>query len=356
MKYDLIIIGAGVAATSALISLRTSGLRIALIAPSQRPAFKIGETLGPGGINELRSLGLSEIFNTDLHWRAFQKFSSWGTPQLLPSKAGGQHSLYLDRILFEQQLWEQGRETPFEHFDEKVTLAENDKGFWNIKTEGHEFQSQMVLDASGRSSILGRYHFNRTRHDKLVGLYVVLNQVTDDVEPTRATMIEARPEGWFYSVLIPGNRMVVSWFTDSDLLPKGQHEQQKHFAKNVHQSEYTLKRIETAGFQLNKEVQITDASTITNEGLAKNNLILAGDAATCFDPLSSHGITTGLWSGRKSAMAIQSLQLGDPSKLSAYVDSFRKGTEKYLREKQEIYQLETRFSKEVFWKRRNGKN
>lgn len=355
MKYDLIIIGAGVAASSALISLRTSGLQIATIAPKQRLSFKIGETLGPAGVLELQALGIFEQFNNDHHWHSFQKFSSWGSSQLLPSTATGHKSLYLDRVLFEQQLWQQGQQTRFQHIEAKVTQTELHDEVWKIRTKDLEFQSQFVIDASGRSSV-GRYHFNRTRHDKLVALYVVLNQVVDDIEPTRATLIEALPDGWFYSVLIPGNRMVVSWFTDSDLLPKGQHEQQKHFVEQVLRSEYTHKRVETAGFQLNKKIKITDASTITTEGLSKNNLILAGDAATCFDPLSSHGITTALWSGRKSAMAIQSLHQGDPSKVSAYINSFLKGTEKYLREKQEIYQMETRFKNEVFWKRRNGSN
>ncbi len=354
MKYDLIIIGAGVATSSALIALKNAGLQIAVVAPGGQSDFKIGETLAPAGWMELQQLGISDDIRPSDHWPSFQKFSSWGTSKLLPSTNGGHQSWYLNRVKFERTLWDRAQQTVLKYFDTKATHVDKKQDLWCVKTKAGELHAKIVLDASGRASVAGRHHFNRIRHDKLVALYAILEQSDEEVEPTRATMIEARPNGWFYSVLIPGNRMVVSWFTDSDLLPKGLAEQKSCFLNQVHESEFTNKRITSAGYQLNTEIQNTDASTIITNEFSKNNLVLAGDAAVCFDPLSSHGITTALWSGRKSGKAIASLLKQDSSALSAYARSFRLGTEKYLKEKQHIYQIERRFSTEVFWRRRNG--
>lgn len=179
-----------------------------------------------------------------------------------------------------------------------------------------------------------------------------LPQQEDDVEATQATMIEALPNGWFYSVLVPGNKLVVSWFTDSDLLPDGIAQKAEIWQSLIDQSNYTQQRIESAGFAQAATASVVGAATITTDAIATKHLLTAGDAATCFDPLSSHGMTTALWSGRRTAESVIALQKGDDSELHSYVESFRKGTRKYLMERQQIYAQEQRFANEEFWQRR----
>lgn len=355
MNYDLVIIGAGVASAAALITLKNAPIRIAVIAPDESSTFKIGETLGPVGVEELRRLGLLENFKREQHWPSFEKFSCWGNDTLIKAPQFGptNESWYLDRTRFESFLWKEAQKTSFDYFPSRALSAKQDDGLWRVETSDTTVSGKLLLDASGRSAVIARNHLSRNRHDKLVAAYTVLDQVADDIEATKATLIEALPNGWFYSVLIPGNRLVVSWFTDSDLLPAHITQSDSVWEALLDQSVYTLKRIETAGFTREAIPKVVDASTITTETVVKDNLLTAGDAATSFDPLSSHGMTTALWSGRRVAEGIMAKTEGNDSILEAYADSFSKGTDKYLKEKGEIYAQEVRFIDESFWKRRH---
>ncbi len=77
-----------------------------------------------------------------------------------------------------------------------------------------------------------------------------------------------------------------------------------------------------------------------------------GDAIVSFDPLSSHGMTTALWSGRKLAKAFIDLTISSRLKLDNYKKNISQGINNYLEVKQKIYATEKRFLNNPFWKRR----
>ncbi len=60
MRYDVVIIGNGIAACAALRRLQGIGLHLAVVAPARTAGFQIGESLSPAANEELRSLGYGE--------------------------------------------------------------------------------------------------------------------------------------------------------------------------------------------------------------------------------------------------------------------------------------------------------
>ena len=360
MIYDLVIVGNGIAACAALLSLPKGKWCIAVIAPESDAGlserFKIGETLSPAANEELKLLGVYQDFLDQGHLKAWSSFSSWGMGKLNEKyiwegrqKAGW----YIDRIRFEDFLWQKSREHLSDHFNEKVLSATFKNQFWAIKTKGgHELESRYLLDCSGRSAVVSRNYVSRDRLDKLVAIYAVLHQKSNEVEATIGSLVEPVNNGWFYSALLPDRQLVVSFFTDSDLIPAGLPGDLTAWKKLLVTSDFTMQRIESADFKINSLPKVTDASTIVSASSDANTLLTAGDAAASFDPLSSHGMTTALWSGRKAANAFSGFMEASKIAFDEYKKSFREGIDQYLKERKRIYGLEKRFSGSPFWERR----
>ena len=82
--------------------------------------------------------------------------------------------------------------------------------------------------------------------------------------------------------------------------------------------------------------------------------LAAGDAALSFDPLSSQGVFTALYTGMRSAQAVSAALAGAPDALDGYsarLESIRAG---YLRQHAQFYRLERSFADRPFWRRRQS--
>ena len=356
MIYDLIIVGKGIAASTAIISLLNSGKRIAVIAPDVKRNFKIGETLSPSSNLELKKLGIYDDFIKEGHLKAYSSFSAWGSEQLNEKyvwEARQKAGWYIDRLKFEDFLWSKARETNFDYINNMLTTTDFNDQIWEVKTkDGTYLKSHYILDCSGRSSTVVRNYSKRKRLDKLVSIYTVLEQSSNLIQPTVASLIESSENGWFYSSLTPNRKLVVAYFTDSDMIPKDITKNLKAWKLFIASSKYTSRRIETAQFTITQLPITVDASTIISHDLNINSLLFAGDAIVSFDPLSSHGMTTALWSGRKAAEAYIDLTKFSLIKLNNYKKTLQKGIDIYIEEKQKNYSREQRFSNNTFWKRR----
>ena len=358
MIYDLIIIGNGIAACAALLRLKEQGLQVAVIAPSQRPSFKIGESLSPSANQELRHLGIYEAFLAEAHQKALSSFSAWSDGQIREKyiwETRQEAGWYVNRIRFEDFLWQQAKQTTFTFVDDKVLSAAYANGTWDVQTKSKkQFSSSLLLDCTGRAAVIARNFTERKRLDHLVAAYTVLTQEKNsDVEPTIGSLVEPHENGWLYSTIVPGGQMVVAYFTDTDLLPTKLSQEKEVWKRLLSSSKLTQKRIDSAEYTLASTPKITDAATIISSQPCLTSLLMAGDAAASFDPLSSHGMTTAIWSGRKSAEAAIDLLKQNEVSLYTYQKSLQEGIEQYLYDQKRIYGLEQRFSEQPFWKRRH---
>lgn len=354
---EIAVVGGGNAAAAAVRALRDRGRSVVVIANEPVAGFHIGESLSRSAEEELRRLDVLDPYLREPHLETQSRFSIWGNDELVEDSAwpaAPHHGWCLDRSRFNSFLWAQANATPHHRITSHVERAEDEGETWMVALRGGDrVRANIVLDCSGRAAVIARRQGERAQIDRLVAAYAVLPRIDDSIEPTLGSMVESISLGWCYSVVTPDRSMVVALFTDSDLLPDGITSSLEHWQEVVGAAEMTRKRIDTAGYAMDAAPRVVDASTRVGSVLATRRWLAAGDAAVCFDPLSSHGITTALWSGRAAAEAADEILAGAAGEPDEYDTVFRSGINQYLLDRRNMYALERRFETSPFWRRRH---
>ena len=356
--FDVLIVGGGVAGAAACIAFarEAAPLRNIWVATASTPADRVGETLSAGGVAVLEELGLSEIAHSPLHREANAFFSAWGSERLVERNAFASldgAGLVLNRSEFENQLCAHALNSPIEHRSTTVMSAQREDGFWTVVLEdGSQLQSRFVLDCTGRAAVVARNFAQRKQLDQLAAAHAILPQVDESVEPTAATMTEAARDGWWYASLLPDGRLVVTYFSDPDLMPKNLSRDVDVWQDLISQSVYIQRWIEDAGFEVSTPPSLASAATSWVTPVAGEGWAAAGDAAASFDPLSSHGLTTALRAASRVAPAIVGALADQPAALMDYVARVEGGVADFLAQRRAAYAREHRFSVREFWRRR----
>lgn len=360
--YDVAVIGGGVAGAAACIALARGGRRPIWLAPSGRePAEPFGESLSPAAGSILEQLGLRALLDAPVHRRSNAVFSSWGGPLVERSAMfdPGGAGWVLDRRGFELGLRGAAHECA-EARDAALSWAECRGALWSLSlTDGSEISAAFVIDATGRAARLGRRLTTRRRFDRLVAATSTLRQEDPMVEPTRATLIEAVADGWWYASLLRDGRLSIAYFSDPDLLPRRLSSDVSPWRALIEKTDYISRWLAETGFAVRMPPKLFGAGTTcldTAGGVSGTGAgwAAAGDAAAAFDPLSSHGITTALWTGMRAGFAAADWLSGDRVPMQDYVAAVKSGFAAYLEHHGSYYSAERRFHGGRFWTRRRN--
>tara|TARA_R110001583_G_scaffold32107_7_gene110052 strand:- start:69608 stop:70699 length:1092 start_codon:yes stop_codon:yes gene_type:complete len=357
-RARIAVIGGGIAGAASCIALAQCGVRPIWVAPTPTPdRDRIGETLSPAANTILANLGLAHLLTRPIHRAANTSFSAWGSDQLHERNAIVHlegPGCVLDRAGFEHDLFTAALKCCTTHIDSTVQRASLNGKNWDVTlTNGAKHSFRYAMDCTGRSSTLAITQGERHRADQLVAAHCFLNQTDTDIEPTPATLIETAKDGWWYAALLPGGRMVISYFSDPDLLPAGISRDFATWSTQVANTRHIARWIDSAGFCLGDLPMLASAGTTWMTPVTGHNWVAVGDAAAAFDPLSSHGMTTALWMARQASHAICASQKGQTDALTSYEAAVKKGVANFLVQRQKIYQQEKRFDGSVFWQRRH---
>lgn len=354
-EFDIAVVGGGIAAAAAVRSLAASGRSVVVIAPAPETASRIGESLSPSAQGPLRALGLLEQFEQAEPRRSVTSFSSWGTPALLERSMTGAAGWIVDRRKFEEWLWHHAVGAGEQRIEARLLSAERSAASWSLTlNNGRTTSAAFVLDCSGRSAVFTRRRTEVQRRSALVAAYSFLEQrAPKEVTPTPAIVVESRPEGWWYSSLLPDGELVLAFFTDGDLLPRGLRHDLQAWRALLAAAPYTQRRVAEPGFDVAEAPQITDAGTMAAGEFWGRGWAVAGDSALAMDPLSGHGMTHALWSGRRAALGALAQLEGDDGPLQRYADSGRAGLASYELGLVRAYGSERRFAQSPFWQRRS---
>ncbi|HEX7809421.1 MAG TPA: tryptophan 7-halogenase, partial [Thermoanaerobaculia bacterium] len=249
------------------------------------------------------------------------------------------HSAYgsgwhIDRQRFERMLLAAAEESG-------VTLVRGatldalsyDGATWRIRAGSTEMTARHVIDATGRASTVARIcGAQRVAIDQLVGITSFYASKGVDDPQGKFTFIEASETGWWYSAPLPGARLVVAYFTDSDL------------AQNVSPPPYTGERIDA--YTLIVPSRVASANTARLSSVIGPAWLAVGDSAVSFDPLSSQGILTALESALDAATAIAT------NPLDRYAELVTERYRDYLVNRARYYAIEKRWPDSPFWQRR----
>ena len=166
-------------------------------------------------------------------------------------------------------------------------------------------------------------HFDRTRFDR--------------------TLIEAVPEGWWYGAVLPDGQAVLALH----VRPEDARSVRRDWLAILDRALFIREFFPAAGF--GDQLSVADAGGGRLESFHGANWVACGDAALSFDPLSSQGIYTAMYSGLAAARAIVATEAGDPMACAKYAARLEEIRRVYLARLADSYRMVSRWPDSPFW-------
>ncbi|MEU2269779.1 tryptophan 7-halogenase [Streptomyces olindensis] len=357
--YDVIVAGGGPAGAAAAITLARAGHSVLLADAGTGPP-KTGESLVPAARLLLYDLGVDvRVLDAD-HRPCHANLSAWGSARLhqlsfLDDPHG--HGWHLHRPAFDSMLRRRARDQGA-HVAENVAITHptaRPAGGWEVATitgaTSRTAWSRWLIDATGRRAALAaRRGARRIPYDRLIAIHLRLAPAEADLE--EASVVEAVPDGWWHtSPHNPAHRLI-TYFTDSDLAPAALVTPQP-LLDLLATTRHTARRAQGRPPLPGAAPRRCAASTTRLQPVVGDHWIAAGDAAITFDPLSSQGLLTALYSGLSAGQAVDAHLHGEPDALTAYTTRLRDTFHAYAHAHRDIHRCESRWPDHAFWQRRH---
>jgi flavin-dependent dehydrogenase len=355
--FDAAIVGGGPAGSAAALALARAGRRAVVIEASVYGAFRVGETVPASLRAVLRELGAWETFAAAGHLPSAGNASSWGSgglgvrDSLFDVQGSGWH---LDRARFDADLSLEAERAGarIRTRTRLVGCAREDHG-WILDLQTPDgrrrINAPFLIDATGRAAFVARQCGARRLHrDRMVAAYALF--AWSETPGPLHTLVEAAEDGWWYAARLPGDRAMVSWMSDGDLVHRAALHRQGPWLEKLGRTLHV--RPVLAGASLRSEVAVRSAATHGLDRTAGDGWIAVGDAACAFDPLTSAGIVGGGGAGPGGATPPGRQSGGAGAALDAYDGRLRGRFHQYLEGRREQYGRESRWPQSDFWRRR----
>ncbi|WP_119629084.1 flavin-dependent monooxygenase QhpG [Methylocaldum marinum] len=296
--YDVVVLGAGPAGTSAALRLAALGHRTALVERSDFPRPHVGESLSPGIGNILDYLGLPGLATAASGLSDLPGWLLWDDPEprpILPEQRGP--ACMVDRARFDALLLDAARTRGVAVLQPARLLASERNGdTWRL-TIRHgaaemRLHTRLLLDATGRAG-----QRPRRRLPLSAETLSICARVEAGTLP-HATHIEALPEGWLWGSPHPAGDYRIMAFVDpvNSLRPAARLsallERSRLF--NAAQGRVTA-------------VLVRPATAHCDAEPWREGRIKLGDAAFALDPLSSSGVEKAMRFALQTVIAVNTL-------------------------------------------------
>ena len=364
-KPDVVIVGAGPAGAALAYRLATAHrLDVLVLEREAEPRFRIGETLPSAAGPLLCDLGLLTGFIARCYPKSLGRASIWGSEELVcadsfndPQGPGWR----LDRRDFDAWLVAEAQRGGADIVRSCRLAAISRTGQasfpWAVAAalpngDKETVAARFLVDATGRRAAIARLlGATTTRINRLVCTYAV-RPAGAPTSLDGFSVVEAAPDGWFYAARLPSGARLVAYHTDGDLTSPVSW--QREFADGVRAT--AIART----FQLPDEDDPSSPPLLArvaawsgcSSAAVGDDWAAVGDAACCFDPLSSQGLFNALYGAVKLAPAIASSLTGDRRALADYGERLSTVWTAYRRHYIAFYRLERRWPDRCFWHRR----
>jgi len=335
---DLLVVGGGPAGCAAALHARAAGLSVELVWQPDRTARPV-ESLPPASRRLLADLGCWPGF-AGAGWLASSGTrSAWGSPF-----AADQDSVrdpdgpgwLVDRADFDAFLRDRAAAAGVVLRPGRLhRIGSTDLGFAGELADGGPVTGRFVVDASGRAAVAASRLGARRRHDD-AAVATVYRYSGGPV--LRRTVLAAVPEGWWYTIGSASGSRTLGRISLPDQPPS--------------EPPPLIAAVLDGAVRVGAPHRVAANSgylqPFTGPGWAA-----AGDAALSFDPLSSQGMLTALFTGRAAAEAAAGWLAGHSAALAGYADRLAAIRLAYRRNLALHYGMELRWPASRFWAARS---
>ena len=314
-QYDVAIVGAGPAGSSAAIRLALGGLRVVLLEKAKFPREKLcGEFVSPeclshfqelGVMDDISSAGGTELKETVFYGRAGNSVvirSSW-------FNSAGATALGLSRAEMDLRLLNRARAVGVDVREETTVsglLTENTKTI-GLKIKGKlgtesDLFSKITIDATGRNRVLAR-RFDLDGKRRAAKYVAFKTHLRDARVANGACEIYAYPGGYGGCNRVEGDLYNLCFIASATLTKRLGSDPERVMREmvfaNVRAAE-TMRDAVIAKPWIAVPIQGFGRSTL----VPADGLITVGDAAAFIDPFTGSGMLMALESGRIASEAI----------------------------------------------------
>ncbi len=315
----------------------------------QRP-LALGETLPPSALPLLQSMGLLALFEAYALKKTTGYHSAWGSNHVTDHNfyfhRPFQYGLKLNKESLINALEEQQQEYIRE--EGRLTAITQTSGAIRVDLDnGKSIEGALVVDATGRKRVVSQaLGVEQVEKDQLMCFSCHVPTVRVRGLP-HGVFVEPFESGWGIVSELSVDTSVMTLFTTKN------HEARSLITNYENWPELLGETRHLKSFlsPLNEaKVMGSKANSSRLTEMAGVHWLAIGDAAMAFDPLSSHGITSGIYTAQQAVEAIAKVRKEEGGMpLQDYSQTLTRIFEGYLQQKRQLYRQERRWEERSFW-------
>ena len=330
--YDVIIIGGGPAGATLGSYLSKAGIKNLILEGHNQPRPHVGESLVLSTMRVFREIGFLGTMERSgfvkkygASWRDFNgKEQALHFAEFRQEGIDQDHTYHVDRGKFDLLLLKHAQSLGSEIHQgvqvKRVNFVDGQAVGVRAKFAGQEIDipSRIVVDASGRQTLLGR-QLNLKQNDRIFNQYAVhawFENVQRGDNPKTADYIHIYflpvKRGWAWQIPITDTITSVGVVAEREVFQQFKSESARYFDTYV-QSNKGLARAMANAVRVNQFKTEGDYSYILDK-FCGNGFLMVGDAARFVDPIFSSGVSVAMYGARFGAETIRAaLESGDLS-------------------------------------------
>ncbi len=301
METDICIVGGGPAGCVLGTRLAQFGLKVCLVEKVEFPRRHLGESLSPGVLPLLASIGASPAIERAGFSRVRKVSVRWEAERerLDPSGQG----MLVDRGIFDQLLLEHARAAGVYIIQPgNIYRMQQNAGGWNIALmaggKNLEMRARFLADASGRTGV------RQMRRTPTAPRTVALHAYWTGAGLPEHPRIEAGADAWYWGVPLPDGVYNTLAFVDARELRERRGSLREKFLGLLAASSLLPAGVAPERMGV---VQACDATSYIDGGCVTADAIKVGDAAVALDPISSSGVQKAIQSALAGAVVVNTL-------------------------------------------------